>query len=172
VERIVESVWPFCIYGCVLSQSHNLIPVILMQVMELVFTMLKSLDEMSPFLKEEITHFERHIGSRVSTSLWQHYSKTAGSVEILRGGKVEKYVFRYDPKWQPDVFQKVTSIQDLMSSILSTTRLDNPQKRLEELVDTTINMHFEVGASFPLCPTQTQHHLSDGVFYHTQSLNN
>lgn len=118
----------------------------MLKVMELVFTMLKGLDEMAPFLKEEITQYES-TRSKTSSSVWQFYSKTAGSVEILRGGKVEKYVFRYDPKWQPSVFQKVVRIEDVMSSILSITRLDNPQRRLEELVHTTINMHFEVGRS-------------------------
>uniref|UniRef100_A0A7S1HM23 Ion transport domain-containing protein n=4 Tax=Hemiselmis andersenii TaxID=464988 RepID=A0A7S1HM23_HEMAN len=116
-----------------------------MEVMEMVFTLLRALDVVSPFLHKEILSLEQKgLSAAPVHNILNYYKNTAGSVEILRNNRVEKYVFRYNPAFSPADFSSVIDIESIMQEILMASRLSSPQRRLTELVRATVNMHFEL----------------------------
>ena len=93
-----------------------------------IYTMLKSLDQHCPFLQN--TEFDTEKVKEVSVSKVNDvFESQIGSIEVLRGGVVERYVFRFEPEWNPSKLETVVDLKDVIEEILVGVKNENPQER-------------------------------------------
>jgi len=119
------------------------------EVVEDIFCLLKMLDGASPFLASyghlalppQLLAIESNAAAMRTLAV---YEDSAGAVEILRDGKVTKYVFRFDSEWRPADFDQVMDIRLVLDNILTLVRDRNPQERVQLLVLATADAHFEL----------------------------